>query len=99
MISTDKCGCKLKLQVADHSTSSRPQSKLKIRVCSRRSPMQVKCAVKEGYNHDSIVTSLITKITKCNVTEMRRNKYVQMMSEQKVANENFDKVERTSCSQ
>ena len=29
--------------------------------------MQVKFAVKEGYNHDSTVTSLIVKKTKCNV--------------------------------
>ena len=35
--------------------------------CSRRSPMQVKFAIKEGYNHNSIVTSLIAKKLKGNV--------------------------------
>ena len=30
-------------------------------------PIQVKFAVQEGYNHDSIVTSLIAKETNCNV--------------------------------
>ena len=48
--------------------SCRPQCTLKtiIQIEDSSMPMQVKFAVKEGYNHDSIVTLITTKPS-CNV--------------------------------
>ena len=49
--------------------SCRPQCPLKniTQIEDWSIPMQVKFAVNEGYNHDSIVTSLITTKPSCNV--------------------------------
>ena len=49
--------------------SCRPQcpSKNIIQIEDSSMPVQVKFAIKEGCNHDSIVTSLITMKPSCNV--------------------------------
>ena len=76
--------------------SWRPKSKLKIWGCSWRSPMPFKFAVKKSYTHDSIVMPLIAKKPKNAMsTEMWRNEIYtkRMMSENKVASDNFDNVE------
>ena len=59
------CKLKLKAEVA----SCRLQCPLKtiIQIEDMSMPMQVKFADQEGYNHDSIVTSLIAKETNYNV--------------------------------
>ena len=59
--------CKLKLQ--GEVASCRLQCPLKtiIQIEDSSIPMQVKFAVKKGYNYDSIVRSLIAKETNCNL--------------------------------
>ena len=69
---------------------------LKIRGCSLRSPMQVKFAVKEGYNHDQIVTPLIAKKPKMQYQqkcEEMKSMHKQMMSANKVLSDNLVNVE------
>ena len=58
--------------------SCRPQCLLKtiIQIEDSSMPMQVKFAVKEGYNHDSIETSLIAKNTQCNVNRNEKKCYL-----------------------
>ena len=65
-ISTDRCV----------SRSWRPQYKLKIRGCSRRSPTQVKFAVEKGYNQGSIVMPLIAKEPNCTVNRNEKKCYL-----------------------
>ena len=58
--------------------------------------MQVKLAVKEGYNHDSIVTPLIAKKPQNAIStesEETTSMHKQMMSANKVTSDNFDNVE------
>ena len=66
-ISTDKCGFKLKLQAEVASCRLQCPLKTIIQIEDSSMPMQVKFAVQDGYNHDSIVTSLIAKETNFNV--------------------------------
>ena len=55
--------------------------------------MQEKFATKEGYNHDSIVTSLIAKKLKGNVDRNAKKQIRTNDVRKQVANENFDNVE------
>ena len=73
-----------------------PKSTLKIRGCSRRSPMPFKFAVKKSYNHDLIVTPLIAKKPKMQCQqkcEETKSIHKRMMSEKKVESNNFDNAE------
>ena len=78
-ISTNKCGCKLKLQAEVASCRLQCPLKTIIQIEDSSIPMQVKFTVKEGYNHDSIVTSLIAKRNKlqcqqkCEELKLTRN--------------------------
>ena len=78
-ISTDKCEFKLKLQAEDDSCRLQCPLKTIIQIEDSSMPMQVKFAVQEGYNHDSIVTLLMQKKQIAMSTEMWRNESKQKL--------------------